>query len=119
MDSAQKLQQLFWPLLVQLPSLIAMVGCMVFVLTRWKRYPKVSLLTLIGLVLIFFSVLLFTMIFVWVPGLLITGNSSLSGPGSVTTVFTVLGLISNTALAIAFVPLLAAIFVQRKHLAAS
>ncbi len=109
MQSAQKFEQLFRNLAGQLPSFIAIVGCLIFVAMRWKRYPKVSLLTLIGLLLIFVADLLFGVIFVWAPDLLIN-----SGGTSASTVFTVLGLISNTTFAIAFIFLLAAIFIQRR-----
>lgn len=112
MDSAQKFEQLLWSLAGQLPSLVAMAGCMVFVATRWKRYPKVSLLTLIGLLMMFVADFLFGVIFVWAPDL-INRDSGLNRSASTTTVFMVLGLISNTVFAIAFMFLLAAIFIQR------
>jgi hypothetical protein len=115
MDSAQKFEQLLWSLAGQLPSLVALVGCMVFVATRWKRHPKVSLLTLIGLLLIFVADFLFGVIFVWAPDLLINRDSALSKGASVATVFMVLSLISNTVFAIAFIFLLAAIFIQRRR----
>jgi uncharacterized membrane protein len=110
MDSAQKFEQLFWNLAGQLPSLIAIIGCMVFVVTRWKRYPKVSLMTLMGLLLIFVADFLFGVIFIWAPDLLTNRDRA-----SVTGVFTALGLISNTVFAIAFIFLLAAIFIQRRR----
>jgi len=115
MQNAQKFEQLLWSLAGQLPSLVALAGCIVFVATRWKRYPKVSLLTLIGLLVIFVADFFFGVIFVWAPDLLINGGSGLSGGANVTTVFMVLGLISNTVFAIAFIFLLAAIFTQRRH----
>jgi hypothetical protein len=111
MGSTLKLQQFFWILLEQLPSLITILGCIVFVLTRRKKYPKVALLALISLVLIFLDGPFFTAIFLWVPDLLLNRDSL--NAQTIHTFYLVLGLIVYTAFAISFAPLLAAIFIQR------
>jgi glucan phosphoethanolaminetransferase (alkaline phosphatase superfamily) len=94
--------------LVQLPSLLTVAGCMVFVVTRWNRNPKVALTTLIGLVLIFLCGSFISLLFIFVRTSLIGGNAY-----DWVTVSVILRLIYNSAVAIAFIPLLAAIFMQR------
>jgi hypothetical protein len=38
----EKLFELLKDLLAQLPSLLVVLGCMIFTIVRWKRHPKVS-----------------------------------------------------------------------------
>ena len=111
MGSTLRIQQFFWILLEQLPSLITVLGCIVFVLTRRKKYPKVALLALISLVLIFVDGPFFTAIFLWVPDLFLNRDSLTAQ--TIHTFYLVLGSIVYTAFAISFAPLLAAIFIQR------
>jgi len=111
MDNLQKFYDLLWGLLEQLPSLITILACLIFVATRWKRYPKVAPLVLVSLVLLFLHGPIFAAVYNWVPDLLIDRNSNANRISS--TVMVVLSLIYHTALAIPFTLLLVSIFMRR------
>jgi hypothetical protein len=111
MDNLQKFYDLLWGLLEQLPSLITILACLIFVATRWKRYPKVAPLVLVSLVLLLLHGPIFAAVYNWVPDLLIDRNSSANRISN--TVMVVLSLIYHTALAIPFTLLLVSIFMRR------
>lgn len=113
METTHKLFDLLWSVLEQLPSLVTILACMIFAATRWKRYRMVSVVALAGLFLLFLHGPIFAVVFNWVPDLFITPGSYVTAPNTRRNVFLVLGLIYNTALAIAFAVLLAGIFMQR------
>lgn len=113
MESSSKLLQYFWTLVEQLPSLLTLVGCIIFALTRWKRHPKVSLIVLAGLGLLLFHALAFLVIFDVVPPLLLKPGSVEDTESARRNLFLVLGFLFNTGLAVAFAVLLAGVFVQR------
>ena len=94
----------------QLPSLITILVCLVLVIVRWKWHPKVSLLAVIGFVLLLLHSPIFILIYVQGPSLFL-GNDYTSE--DLRKLFLVLGLIFNSTRAIAFAPLLAAIFIGR------
>lgn len=108
-----KLTQYFWNLVEQLPSLLTMLGCLVFALLRWKRHPKVSLMVVLGLGLLFLHVIVFLFVYDLVPPLFIRPENYLTNATIRRNVFLVLGLISNTVAAVAYGVLLAAVFMQR------
>src|SRR4030081_2084616 len=100
MDGPHKLLDLLKQILEQLPSLLTMIACMIFAITRWKRSPKVSLLVLISLALLFIHGIAFSIIYNWVPGWFIK-----PGQYDATTmrnVYLVLGLLSNGTAALIF-----------------
>lgn len=109
-----KLTQYFWTLVEQLPSLITLIGCMVFAFMRWKRHPKVSLIVVVSLGLLFLHAFVFLLVYDLVPPLFIKPGSFENMETVRRTVFLVLGLISNSVAAVAFALLLAAVFMQRK-----
>src|SRR5712664_2167038 len=111
MDNLQKFYDLLWALLEQLPSLITILACLIFVATRWKRYPKVAPLVLVSLVLLLLHGPIFAAVYNWVPDLFIDRTSGASRISS--TVMVVLSLIYHTALAIPFTLLLFSIFMRR------
>lgn len=104
---------LLWDLLQQLPSLITLLVCIGFAATRLKRNPRVALVVLIGLALLFLQGPTFAVIFTWVPGLFLNRNSLTYTPQTIRNVFLVLGFLYNSTVAIGFVVLLAGIFMQR------
>jgi hypothetical protein len=115
MESPSKVIQYFWSFVEQLPSLLTMVGCIIFALTRWKRYPKVSLIVVAGLGLLILHALAFLIIYDVVPPLFFKTTDSLQDTEPIRrTVYLILGLISNSIAAVAFALLLAGIFMQRK-----
>jgi biotin transporter BioY len=103
---AQKFVDLIEALLQQLPSLVTLAACLVFAATRWKRHPKVSLTVMIGLGVLILHGVGFAILYNWLPDFF-RGSTDLQ------TVFFVMGLIYNAALAVPFAVLLAAIFMQR------
>jgi hypothetical protein len=106
--------QMLKELLEQVPSLLTMLVCMVFAIVRWKRHPRVSLVVLISLGLLFFEVLIFLPVFNWVPEWFISSANSENREAVIRNVYLVLGLISNGIAAVAFALLLMGIFMQRK-----
>lgn len=110
METSDQLWQLLRSLLQQLPSLLTLLGCVIFAISRWKRDPQVSLFAGIGLVFLILHAIVFAVVYVWVPGWLIVDRSSTS---SFRSVMLILGLIFNTTLAIGFTLLLVAIFMRR------
>ena len=93
----------------QLPSLLTLLICMVVVLTRWRRHPKVSLVATLGLFLIVLHTLFFAAADVWLPRLFLDKGSL--EPDRFYAIF---GLTASLTLAIAFAVLLTAIFMDRK-----
>ena len=99
-----------WNLLADIPVLIALLACMVFVVMRWKRSAKAALLALIGLVLLLLHTPIFEAIYAFVPEMIVR-----SGSGSSSNTFFLLGLINYSAMALAFGFLLAAVFIGRNQ----
>ena len=100
---------LLWNLLSDMPILITLLACIVFVIVRWKRSPKAALLALIGLVLLLVHTPLFEVIYALVPEMATRSGSALSSSST----FFILGVINFSAMAFAFAFLLAAVFVGR------
>lgn len=96
----------------QLPSIIVMIVCIGFAIAQRKRYPKVSLLIIIGLVLFIVHIFVFAIVYTWVPAYFIAGGSD---EATSRNVYLVLGLISNTGSALYMALLLAAVFTQRSR----
>lgn len=112
MEASNKLLNLLKAILEQAPSLLTLLGCIVFAITRWKRHPKVSLVLVISLGLLFFHGIVFSAVYNWVPGWFLQAGPY--DPAAFRRVYLVLGLISNTSAAVIFALLLAAIFIQRR-----
>ena len=104
-----KLTQVLTELALQLPSAITIVVCIVVVLLRRKRHPAVTTLAAIGLGLILLHGIAFVFIYNWVPELLKSDNTI----AGMTSVILVLRIIFNVTRALAYAPLLAAIFIRR------
>lgn len=114
MDATHKLLDLLKAIVQQLPSLLTLIACMIFAITRWKRSPKVSLLVLTSLALLFVHGIAFAIIYNWVPGWFMKPVYEAT---TMRKVYLVLGLISNGSAAVIFAILLGAIFMQRKPVA--
>ena len=110
MESGAKIPLWLSELAQQLPSLITILVCMVLVIARWKRHPTVSLLAVIGLFLLLLHGPVFMLIYAQGPSLFLGTNYTSE---DIRSLFLVLGLIFNSTRAIAFAPLLAAIFIGR------
>jgi hypothetical protein len=115
-----KLNQYFWALAGQLPSLLAMAGGIVFALTRWKSKPRVSMMVVLGLALMLVHVFVFLIVYDLVPPIFLRGISATTTEFETAerirrNLFLTLGLISNALLAVPFALLLAAVFMGRKR----
>ena len=113
----EKLSQYFWTFVEQAPSLIAMLACLVFALTRWKRFPKVALAVALSLGLIIIHAIVFIFVYDLVLPIFLKPALAQSTEQFESTrriVYLVTGLIYNSLLAVGFGILLAGVFMQRK-----
>lgn len=113
MEESQKLFELLNNIIQQLPSLLTLLGCIVFVFIRWKRYPKVSLVLSGSLLFLFLHILVFATAFVWIPALLV--ERGVFQRYSFETIYTAMSLIYSMGLAIGFALMLVSVFMQRKR----
>jgi len=113
MDTANKFFELFKDLGEQLPSLLTILVCIVFAIVRWKRSRTVSQVVLVGLVLLFLHLIVFSVVYTWVPDLFIRSTSYPSQASTIRIVYLILGLITNSLLGVTIAVLLTAIFIQR------
>jgi hypothetical protein len=113
--TSDRLFYLFINFVQQLPSLLALVACIVFAITRWKRYPKVAMVVTIGLGLLLLHSIVFVFVYNFVPRWFIDYSRDYREiETTIRNVYLVLGWISNSAAAVAFAVLLAGIFMGRK-----
>lgn len=99
----------------QLPSLLALLACLIFAITRWKRHPKVAMVVTIGLALLLLHAIVFLLVYNFVPRYFIDyAAPSADIETTIRNVYLVLGWISNSAAAVAFAVLLTGIFMRRK-----
>ncbi|HKO59545.1 MAG TPA: hypothetical protein VJV03_00165 [Pyrinomonadaceae bacterium] len=110
METSDQLWQLVRSLLQQLPSMLALVGCLIFCLTRAKRNLRVALVAGFSLFYLLVHGLLFAGVYTWVP----TWFRADRSPAEMQTFMMVLRLIYNATLALGFGLLLAAIFMRRR-----
>src|SRR6266705_4905759 len=109
MGASEKLLDIIHGLLVQLPSLLTMLVCIVLAMVRWRRHPKVSLTLIVGLLLLIVFAVIFQFVYVFVPDWFNTTANATSRA----TVFLVITFINNCCWAIGLVTLFSAIFMQR------
>jgi len=113
--TSDRLYYLFINFVEQLPSLLALLACLIFAITRWKRHPKVAMVVTIGLALLLLHAIVFTCVYNFVPRLFIDYSRSYAEiEPTIRNVYLVLGWISNSAAAFAFAVLLTGIFMRRK-----
>ena len=113
--TSDRLFYLFVNFVQQLPSMLALVACIVFAITRWKRYPKVAMVVTIGLGLLLLHSIVFVFVYNFVPRWFIDYSRDYREiETTIRNVYLVLGWISNSAAAVAFAVLLAGIFMGRK-----
>jgi|ERR1051325_3069552 len=110
MTTADKLWEVLRAILLQLPSLLAVLGCIVAAIVRWKRHPRVSLTVTISMVLFIVITVTFAFVYTFVPDLLRKPGGDYK---SIQTVITIISFVYNSAWAIALATLLGAVFMQR------
>ena len=116
----QTISNYFWSFVQELPALIAMLAGLVFAFTRWKRFPKVSLIVALSLGLLILHTIVFLFIYQIVPPMILKRALELGSTAEFQNtqriMYLVIGLIFNTLMAVGFGLLLAGIFIQRKRL---
>ena len=113
--TSDRLFYLFINFVQQLPSLLALLACIVFAITRWKRYPRVAMVVTIGLSLLLLHSIVFLFVYNFVPRWFIDFSRDYREiETTMRNVYLVLGWISNSVAAVAFAVLLAGIFMGRK-----
>ena len=109
MDASDQLWQFFRSLLQQLPSILTLLGGLIFCIIRAKRHPRVSVVAALSLFYLLLHGLVFVGVYTWVPTWFMADRP----PAEMQTFMMVLRLIYNTTLALGFGLLLAAIFMHR------
>ena len=93
--------------------LLVILGGIVFAIARWKRHPRVSLMTAVALVLYLFESFAFAFLFHYLPRffdtLHLTGNN-------ISALDSVLQLVDDFAIAAVLILLVAAAFSQRNKI---
>lgn len=112
---ADRLFELFRAFLEQIPTLLTLLACIVFAITRWKRHPKVAMVVAIGLGILLIHMIVFTFVYNIVPGYFIRSTSYENVEQVIRNVYLVLGWISNSFAAVGFAVLLTGIFMRRKR----
>jgi ABC-type Fe3+ transport system permease subunit len=92
----------------ELISLLTLLICLVIVLARWKRHPRVSFIAALGLFLIILHSLVFSVAYVWLPRQFEGGSTDMN------SFYGIMALTSSVTFAIAFAVLLIAVFIDRK-----
>jgi hypothetical protein len=110
MTTSEKLFEVLRSLLLQLPSTLAILGCIIAAAIRWKRHPTVSLTVILSLVLLIAFTLVFPFIFEFVPDWFRKPGEEFS---STRWIITTISFIYNSVWAVALAILLSAIFMQR------
>jgi uncharacterized BrkB/YihY/UPF0761 family membrane protein len=109
MENSNRFLDVLWSLVLQLPSLLTMLACIMAAIIRWRRHPKVSLALATGLGLLILHAFIFALVYAFVPELFARPGNY----GMMRTVVNVITFLYNSSLAIAFGILLLAVFMKR------
>ena len=109
MDLSAKLSEVIHTLVVQTPSFLVIMVCLIFSIVRWKRHPKVSLAVMIALALLIAHVIIFALAYAFIPSM-VTAPSDFS---TRETLYLVISFMYNLLLAVIVGVLLAGVFMQR------
>jgi hypothetical protein len=109
MELSDKLTQVLYSFISQIPSFITILVCLILCVVRWKRHPKVSLVLVIALVLLLAHIVIFAFVYPFVPSLITTPSDYKTRE----TVFLVISFMYNLMLAVILGVILLGIFMQR------
>jgi hypothetical protein len=109
MENSNRFLDALWSIVLQLPSLLTMLACIIAAILRWRRHPKVSLAVITGLGLMILHAFTFAFVYAFVPELFVQPGNF----GMMRTVINVISFLYNSSLAIAFGILLLAVFMKR------
>ena len=93
------------------PLLLVILCGIVLALVRWKRHPRISLFTLLGLLLYLFKLFSFTALFYSIPRIREAMNLSY---GVANNLYSLLAVLNDLAFALIIVLLVVVAFAQRK-----
>jgi len=95
----------------RIPMLLVSLGGIGFAIARWKRHPRVSLMTVLALVLYWVEAFVFLCIRYWLPNLVETMR--LSGT-AINVLLVVISVLDDFAFGVIIILLVAAAFSGRK-----
>ena len=95
----------------RIPMLLVTLGGIVFAIARWKRHPRVSLMTVLALALYWVEAFVFLCIRYWLPN--IVEALKLSGT-AINVLLVVISVLDDFAFAVVIILLVAAAFSGRK-----
>jgi len=102
---------LFYMLARRIPMLLVSLSGIVFAIARWKRHPRVSLMTVLALALYWVEAFVFLCLRYWLPNLVETLKTSDS---AIKVLLVVISLLDDFAFAVVIILLVAAAFSGRK-----
>jgi hypothetical protein len=114
MNASEILMAVLKDLAVQIPSIIAIIACLILAIVRWKRHPRASLLMVIGLVLLLIHEFAFAVVYASVPDLIIKSANELERATVSRNLNIVLAVTYNCLEVVPFVVFLIAIFMGRR-----
>src|ERR1051326_8891501 len=114
MNASEILMAVLKDLAVQIPSIIAIIACLILANVRWKRHPRVSLLMVIGLVVLLIHEFAFAVVYASVPDLIIKSANELERATVSRNLNIVLAVTYNCLEVVPFVVFLIAIFMGRR-----
>ena len=95
----------------RVPMLLLCLVAIVFAIARWKRHPRVSLITVLSLAFYLVEAFVFLCFRYWLPSLIDTMR--MSGT-AISTLFTAMALVDDLAFAVIIMLLVAAAFTGRR-----
>ena len=95
----------------RIPMLLVTLGGIVFAIKRWKRHPRVSLMTVLALALYWVEAFVFLCIRYWLPNLVEALKLSST---AINVLFVVISVLDDFAFAVIIILLVAAAFSGRR-----
>jgi hypothetical protein len=103
-------------LLQRSPLVVVILAGILFSIVRWRRHPRVSLITLIALVFYLIKIFVFAALNYWLPTLRVSMHLSYA---AINNLYTVLNVFSNLVFGVVVIVLVAAAFTGRRSEAAA
>lgn len=94
----------------RIPMLLLCLVAIGFAIARWKRHPRVSLMTVLALAFYLVEAFVFLCFRYWVPSLIQTMRMS---DTAINTIFTVMAVVDDFGFAVIIILLVAAAFTGR------
>ncbi len=95
----------------RIPMLLVSLGGVGFAIARWRRHPRVSLMTIMALALYWVEALILLCIRYWLPNFVEAMKLSST---AISVLFVVISVVDDFAFAVIVILLVAAVFTGRK-----